>query len=281
MKKIIIVLCVLLSSASYAVEYDLSVGVHDFIVQDIKNDVPQDGLPKGTSHTLGLNTAIYVKHVTQNGISLAAKIEAFIDRDKDHLDPDHYSVWFDAFVKANGPMYTINEKNRLNWHLLMDNRQNTVSSVEREVRQHVGVGYLFDNNHLSFGANLYFGFYYIEFDDDVPVSRGYERQDLDDGESSSIVEFTGKYAINKDFVLTIGAKQYSANTGFEKLEQDYEFHAEYGDGSFLSEGAKLNLKVKYVKYDLSRFYRPDIGVSVLPFDNDMIVQAYITVPIQF
>jgi len=271
----------LLSTAINAFDFEVSVGVHDFMVSDIKNDVPADGISSGTSNTLGVNAAIYLRHKTKNAIRFLAKAEAFLDRDKDHLDPDHIPVWFDFLLDIEGPIYAINEKNAFKWYILMDNKQNTVSCIEREVRQHLGVGYEYKNGGFRFDFNLYAGFYYIELDDDTPSARGYTRQDTDDGEASNVVEFEAAYDFKKNWLLYGNIKRYAANTGMEKLEDNVEVRLTYSGSDFLVDGSTLNFKVKYTQYDFDRFYRADIGVPILPFDNDTLIQAYVTLPINF
>jgi hypothetical protein len=271
----------LMAQNAAAVEFEASVGLHDFVVSDIKNDVVADGISAGTSHTFGLNAAIYVKHQTKNNINFLAKAEAFLDNDQDHLDPDHIPVWFDFLLDINGLIYTVNERNSFKWYVLMDNRQNTVSCIEREVRQHLGLGYEYNNGGFTFDFNAYAGFYYIEIDDDTPVARGYSRQDTDDGEASNVLELEAQYNFNKAWSLYANIKRYAANAGTEKLENNAELLLTYKGSEFLSDGATLNLKVKYVEYDLDRFYRADIGVPILPFDNNTLIQAYVTLPINF
>ena len=270
------------TSTLQAVEYNLSVGLHDFVVSDIKNDVAADGIDSGTSHTLGINTAIYVKHTTPSGIKMLAKAEAFLDRDKDHLDADHYPVWFDFLITLDGKIYKINDNNSITWHVLMDNKQNTVSCIEREVRQHIGAGYEYTKGGLRLEASGYVGFYYIEIDDDTPSARGYTRQDTDDGEASNVFSLEGDYKFNADWSLSGYARNYAANAGFETLEKDYELRLTYaGAVDTFGKGSTLNLKIKHSAYDFGRFYRPSVGVPILPFDNDTLIQAYVTVPLHF
>jgi hypothetical protein len=272
-----------LSSVASAVEFEASVGVHDFVVSDIKNDVVKDGIRSGTSNTFGLNTALYIKHKTKNNIVFLAKAEAFLDHDKDHLDPDHIPVWFDFLLDIKGPLYRVDAQNTFKWYILMDNRQNTVSCVEREVRQHIGVGYEYKRAGFTFDLNAYAGFYYIELDDDTPIARGYTRQDTDDGEAASALSLELKYQFTKAFSMYGKVKRYSANTGMEKLEDNAEILLQYKDekGNLFVKGTTLNFKVKYVKYDFDRFYRQSIGVPILPFDNDMLIQAYYTFPLHY
>jgi len=277
------ILSFLLFFASFAnaVEFEASVGMHDFVVSDIKNDVPADGISAGTSHTFGLNAAIYLKHKTKNNIDFLAKAEVFADRDKDHLDPDHIPIWFDFLLDIAGDMYRVNEENSFHWYIVMDNRQNTVSCIEREVRQHFGVGYRYTKRALRLDLNLYAGFYYIELDDDTPLARGYTRQDTDDGEASNVVEVALHYDFNKYFSVFANFKRYAANTGMENLEDNTQLLLRYKESGFLTDGAVFNIKIKYTKYNFDRFYRSDIGVPIVPFDNDTLIQAYVTLPITF
>jgi hypothetical protein len=150
---------------------------------------------------------------------------------------------------------------------------------EREVRQHLGVGYQFQHSGFSLETNAYAGFYYIEIDDDTPVNRGYTRAETDDGEASSLLELQAQYDFGKNWSIFGGYKLYSANTGFEKLEEDIDFHLTYKDASWLYTGGTLNLKVKHTMYDLDRFnVRP---LPILPFDNDTLIQAYATIPLKW
>jgi len=272
-------LAILLLPASLsALEYELSLGAHDLVVQNIVNDIAADGIEAGTSHTLGVNSALYVKHTTANNIKILAKAEVFLDYDRDHLDPDHIPVWFDFLIDVHGPLYTINESNLLQWYIVMDNRQNTVSCIEREVRQHIGLGYQSTLSKLVVGTNLYTGFYYIEMDDDTPVARGYTRQNTDDGEASLVLELSAQYDFTKDLSLSLNAKKYVATGGFETLEDNLEALVTYKNISMFGDATALHFKAKYIKYDLERFYLPSVGVPILPFDNDMLIQTYMTFP---
>ncbi len=272
---------IFLAHSLYAFEADASVGVHDFVVTDIVNDSPNDGIESGTSHTLGLNVGIIARHTTQSNIHFLAKAEAFLDRDKDHLDPDHIPIWFAFSFDVDGEMYRIDEQSRLKWYVAMDNKQNTVSCIERQVRQHVGLGYELNLDTFTFDLNAYAGFYYIEFDDDTPVARGYTRQDTDDGEASNVFEIKMKYDFSKNLSFFGYAKQYAANTGMENLETDYELLAVYKNAPFLVDKSSLNFEIKHSKYDLERFFKNPPGIPILPFDNDTLFQVSVTVPLNY
>jgi len=272
----LVFLGVLVSSSLEAVTLGVDVGLHDFIVSDIKNDTPLDGISGGTSHTLGVNAALWVQHTTEKNINIFAKAEGFLDKDNDHLDPDHIPVWFDFVIDIDGEIERINENNLIKWYVYMDNKQNTVSCIEREIRQHIGVGWEYQRKALTLALNAYAGFYYIEIDDDTPGKRGYTRLELDDGEASNVFEFEFDYKFNKSWSFAGSLKRYSANAGFEELETNYDFLLTYDTSDAFLEGTTLNLKVKYTKYNFDRFNTHPL--DVLPWDNDTLVQGYISIP---
>ncbi len=260
-----------------AVSYEASVGAHDFIVSDIETGGKPAHIEDGTSHTLGLDIGIWVKHTTEKNINILAKAEAFLDNDKDELDSDHIPVWFDFLLDIDGPLYTLNENNYFLWYIYMDNKQNTVSCIEREVRQHVGLGYTYTNGGFKASFNVYAGFYYIEIDDDTPVARGYGREDTDDGEASHVFEFETSYDFTQDFSVYAYAKRYNMNMGGENLEDNFLVQFNYKNIHFLNDNVSFHLKAKYVKYNFDRFNKKGL-LPILPWDNETLVQAYVTMP---
>ena len=145
----------------------------------------------------------------------------------------------------------------------------------------MGIGYEFGSGGFRFDANAYAGFYYIEFDDDTPVARGYTRQDTDDGEASHILEVKMAYRVNESFSLSGYAKQYAANTGAENLERNYEVLLVYKNAPFLVQNSTLNFEIKHCRYNLERFFKNPPGIPILPFDNDTLVQASVTIPLNY
>jgi len=265
------------SSSLNAFEWGMTTGAQDFVVPNIVDDTPLDGISAGDSHTFGVNVGVYLNHTNKLGINVLAKAEALVDYDKDELDPDHIPVWFKFLVDFDGPIIALNDHNTLKWYVLMDNKQNTVSCIEREIRSHYGVGYDFAMGGFTFDINAFLGFYYIELDDDTPVNRGYTRQQTDDGEASNLMQIEMSYNLQESLLFYATLKHYSANSGFEKLETDYNALVSY-KSDWLENGSSLNLSVEYSDYDFSRFYLPSVGLPIVPFDNDMLIQAYLKIP---
>ena len=268
------------TSSLSALEWGMITGAHDFIVPNIVNDSTNDGISAGDSHTVGLNLGMYLNHTNDYDINFLAKAEVFLDHDKDELDPDHVPVWFKFLLGANGPIITFNDNHSFKWYVIMDNKQNTVSCIEREIRQNYGAGYDFQAGGFTLDLNMYLGFYYIEIDDDTPINRGYTRDQTDDGEASHMFEVAMSYEFNKNWYLGASIKEYSANTGSERLETDYNALLSY-KSDWWGKGSSLNLNIEYSNYDLTRFTVDNISTGnrpILPFTEDVLVQAYITIP---
>ena len=278
-KKILLFIAFVTTSLN-AYNFEATLGIHDFMVRDIKTNNLPSHIKDGTSHTLGGNIGIVLRHQTKNGINIYAKAETFVDNDKDKLDNDHIPIWFDFVVDIDGIISKYNQNNEFKWYVYLDNRQNTVSCIEREVRQHLGVGWRYFNRNFEFALKGYLGFYYIEIDDDTPVSRGYNRMDLDNGEASNVLEAKIAYQITKDFNIMAKAKRYSANAGFKEMESDYEVRMRYENIDFLTDGASINFLVKYAKYNFDDFNEGHT-LPILPWDNDTLIQTFVSFPVNF
>lgn len=268
-----------LTPISWSATIEVSAGVHDFIVNGIDNPQKQPSyIESGTSHTLGLNTAVWIQHKTPSGISFTGKAQVLLDRDKDELDKDHLPVWFDFLLDIDGEIYKPNDTNSFKWYIYLDNKQNTVSCIERQVRQHIGAGWQYRDDDFMFALNGYLGFYYIEIDDDTPGARGYSRNELDNGEASNVFEAELAYKITPAWSSYANLKRYSANAGFSELETDLKLLVSYHDAiSFLAKGSSLNLQIKYNSYNFKEFNIHPL--TVLPWDSDSIVELYIKTPL--
>ena len=267
-------------SSLFGYNFETTFGAHDFIVNDIKTNGVPAHIDDGTSHTFGANVGIVVKHKTKSNINLYAKAEVLIDIDTDKLDKDHIPIWFDFIVDVDGDISKINDYNFIKWYVYLDDKQNTVSCIERQIRQHLGLGWQFNNQKLMFALNAYTGFYYIELDDDTPRERGYDRMDLDNGESSSLLEAEASYNFTNDFSIYASASRYSAHAGFSELETDFKMLLTYKTKDFIAEGTTLNLLLKRNNYNFNDFNEGH-DLSILPWDNDSLVQCFISIPTDF
>jgi hypothetical protein len=260
----------------YGFEYKMSAGLHDFMVVDIQTDgIPVD-IDDGVSHTFGANLGFWLYHTTDSNINILAKAEVLFDIDLDKLDDDHIPIWFDNVIDIDGNIYTINNYNTIKWYLYLDDKENTVSCIERELRQHAGIGWEFKKSNFFLALNVYGGFYYIEIDDDTPEDRNYDRMDLDNGEESNVLEAEISYNLSKKTSIYFNTKRYSTNAGFSELETDYKFLLSYKT-DIIRKGSVLNFLAKYNKYNFDDFNEGH-QFDILPWDSDILIQTYILIP---
>ncbi len=258
----------------HAAEWGLSLGTHDMMVADI--DTPE--FNNGNSHTYGLNLGIFADQITESGILIQGNGEMFLDIDRDKLDPDHIPLWFKVRLLADGTLYSVNRLFGFHWLVDVRAKQNTVSGIENDMKQFIGVGLAYDNGTVNLALNGYGGFYYLEIDDDVPFTYGYERRDLGHGTDALSVMAEGTVALGKAFQL-YGRLQTWSSVGVASdwLENEYIIELRYDSDAWISL-SHLNLKIDHIQYNLEPYYRSDLGVLVLPWDNDTLIQAYMTIP---
>ena len=265
-----------LPTGVYALETNINYGAHDFVVSNISPSSLHGG---GTSHTIGINAGVSAKHDTTSGVTLGGSADFYLEHNKDHLDPDHVPIWFRLHLFANGNISKVTENTDLKWHVDLGNKQNTASGVEREIKQFYGLGldYNRENYHLAF--NSYGGFFYLEIDDDAPREyAGYDREDLDDGTSAMSLKLEGNVKLSEDFFLSSHFQNWSSlGVGSDWLENEFFADISYNSNDWIK-GSRLHFSATYTKYNLSGFYRSDLGKPVLPWDNDTLLHVYISVP---
>lgn len=272
--KQLLLLTPILSLTLNATQLGMTAGIHDMMVSNIDN-LEFNG---ADSHTFGIDAGIFAYHKTESGIILKADATFFLDRDRDHLDPDHIPFWWMIDAYVNGPMFHMGENWSARWLLDVSNKQNTVSGIERQQKQAYGVGfdYTSHSSHLAF--NGYGGFFYRELDDDAPQVYGYDRRDL--GYGASIYSFLLEGSHTFGGVFTIGAHAqtwHSLGIGATWLEHELKGSMRYNT-DFLIEQSAIHLDVEYTKYNLDVYYRPDLGVPALPWDNDTLIRTYMSIP---
>lgn len=240
---------------------EYSYGVHDFVVDN-------------EYHTVGINAGIYMTQTTQSGMDQSGYFEAFVDYDKEELDPDHIPVWFRANYRLDKVFFQPNENFDIKGVFDFDWKMNTVSSVEQYLKTGVGLGFNYQASPLSFGLKVLGGTHYLELDDDVPEENGYDRSELGG-------DFKGAFA----YVATIGT-QFSVDTSAqlsysewydsdEWLEKFLAFNVKH-DTSLWNQDVSVQFSIESTRYNLSSYEKDD--VPILPWDNDMLVKLSVHVP---
>lgn len=264
----------LFSTALYSGEIGLNFGAHDMIVANI--DTPE--FNGGNSHTLGINVGIFAQHTTPHGFNVYTSLDGYLDFDKDHLDPNHIPLWYKFLFELNGPLYKINENLLLQWHVEMKNKINTVSSIEREVKQLLGAKLEYKNDRIDISLKALTGFFYLEIDDDAPLPAGYIRRDLGNGTSSISLMLDTEFKLTQDLLLKASAQNWSSvGVGSGWLEHEFIEDLSYSSDAWLKD-SRMHLNVDTTIYNLEPYYRADLGVPVLPWDNDTLVRAYMSIP---
>jgi hypothetical protein len=238
-----------------------SYGVHDFVVDD-------------EFHTFGINAGLYVDYTGYNGINQSGFFEAFVDYDKEELDPDHIPVWFRANYEVDKVLFNINDNFDIEGVFDFDWKMNTVSSIEQYLKSGVGIGFDYHPSSLSFGLKVLGGTYYLELDDDVPEENGYNRDELGG-------EFKGAYA----YAATVG-NQFSKDM-FAQLEYSEWYDSDEWLEKYLAlkinystilwdKDTSIQFSLESTTYNLSSLNKGE--VAILPWDDDMLLKLSVHIP---
>ena len=257
-----------------------SYGMHDMFVTDITPSTLYDG---STSHTLGADASFFLEHKTDTDVHVGGVAEIYLDRDKDHLDPDHIPIWFKFNAYAYGPLLRMTKSLSFQWHVDLRNKQNTVSGIEREIKNMYGIGFDYKPDSFHMALNAYGGFFYLEIDDDAPIefsqtqATPYKRNDLGLGTSAISVMLDMSWNMTENFTILGYAQNWSSTgVGSDWLENEYMLEMNYATDSWVK-NSKLHLRATHTLYNIDVFYRPEVGVPVLPWDNDTLVRAYMSI----
>ena len=254
----------------------ISYGLHDMFVTNITPSSLHSG---GTSHTLGLNVGFFVERTTDSDIHIGGGVDVYLDHDKDHLDPDHIPIWFKFKVFSYGPIYTMTDSLSFQWLVDLRNRQNTASGVEREIKNMYGIGFDYSPNSFHLALNTYGGFFYLEIDDDAPSQyANYDRDALGLGTTAVSFMLDTRWDMTENFTI-LGYAQNWSSVGIGKgwLENEFVAEINYATDGWIDK-SKLHLRATHTQYNIDKFYKEDIGIPILPWDNETLVRAYMTIP---
>ena len=248
------------AAASAADDWRYSVGIHDFAVPDVNSD------------TYGINGSISVDKHTASGRHVYGSAVVYVDRDKDDLDPDHIPIWWQLHAGTDGD-FRQGEHTRLGWNANVDTRMNTVSSVEREIFAMPALVAGYDSNMFQASAQAAAGWFFLEIDDDVPKSRGYVREERSDFRNNALA-----YSLAADVTLKLGSS-FSAYGQAQEwwdshdwLQTHYKVALRMAVGQSHERGSEFVLSADFNEYNLDPYFRPNVGIPVLPWDNDVMIR---------
>jgi hypothetical protein len=235
------------------------IGAHDFNVPDVD------------SHTYGLTVGASVEKQTSAGRHLIGSMDLFADRDKDDLDPDHIPIRWDVHLGADQEFWHGNLAH-LGWTADFNTRMNTVSSIEREMTALPAIVGWLDGDHVRASLKAGAGWFFLEIDDDVPKTRGYDRSDF----RNSTLAYTGA----ADVMIRAGAhcRIYGQAQEWwddhDWLQTTYEASL-HVDAERWKKDSEVVLSVDAYEYNLDVYQRPG-EVAILPWDDDLLIRLSFT-----
>jgi len=241
--------------AAHADEWRYSIGAHDFNVPDVD------------SHTYGVTGGVWIDKQTSSGWHYVAVAEIFADRDKDDLDPDHIPIRWDVHLRTDGKLWQ-GDRTHIDWTANFDTRMNTVSSVEREMTALPAIVASYEGNVFQPSLKAGAGWFFLEIDDDVPKTRGYDRSDF----RNSVLG----YSVAADVKIRLGAccRVDLMAQGWvddqDWLQNQYAVALHFGADRWKKD-SEVVLSAAAYEYNLDVYQRPG-EPAILPWDNDLLIR---------
>jgi hypothetical protein len=243
--------------AKWPGDWSYWVGLHDYVVQDVD------------SHTYGVFGGLSFDRQTQRGRHLFGSVDLFADRDKDDLDPDHIPIRWDVHLGSDGKIWK-GARMYVGWKVNVDTRMNTVSSVEREITALPAVVGKYEGDRVQASLKTGAGWFFLEIDDDVPKTRGYDRSDFRNS--------TLGYNVAADVMIRLGGCCKVDGQAQEWWDDDGWLQTQYGasihvDVSGWKKNSELVLSADAYEYNLDVYQRPG-EPTILPWDNDLLIRLF-------
>jgi hypothetical protein len=251
-------LFVLLALPAAAFDLKADYGFHDFVV------------PEVSSHTFGINAHLQTTHQFQVGPEMDISLDLFAEHDVDDLDPDHIPVWWKSAIHMGDKILGSGEATALSWIFDLNGMRNTVSSIEKQYKVFPGLRADFNADGWRLSLQATVGYYFMEIDDDVPRTFGYERDDLDHGKWGYSLLAETTIPIGVSCRLTGGLQLWSESDTWLQQQARVEF------GFKLTESTELVFGAEYNDYNLSVYDKEDPSSPayhpVLPTPDDMLLR---------
>ena len=248
------------ASTGQADDWRYSVGIHDFAVPDVNSD------------TYGINGGVSIDKHTAAGRHVYGSAVVYVDRDQDDLDPSRYPIWWQIHAGTDGD-FRQNERTRFGWNADVATRMNTASSIEREISAMPSLVVAYDAEVFRASAQAGAGWFFLEIDDDVPKARGYVREERGDFRHSTL-----GYSLEADMTLKLGSS-FSAYgeaqewwDSHEWLQTRYKVALRMATGQSHGQSSEFVLSADFSEYSLDPYFRPNVGVPIMPWDNDVMIR---------
>jgi len=205
-------------------------------------------IPGRQHHTFGVGIGVYAEHETQNNVKMSGYFDWFFDDDDEEIDHDRYSNWFQSGFNVNGLVTDFSNDTNLLWEAEGDMRYNTVTSIESYYKGFVGLMPQYHSNDFLAGIGIYGGYYYFEFDDDLPATAGFHSEELTYESMAYCIKGKTTYKVSNDLDFIAVAKQYRDDNDW--LQNQVLLDLVY-DISNLVDNSEIIFNTEYNRYNLS------------------------------
>lgn len=245
-----------------ATDWSLTYGMHDFIVSD------------ESSHTFGTDVGITVETIAYSEIMLDGSFTAFINYNKDKLDPDYEPLWYKTHVQIKKEFYSLNSNIGLAWLVRFDGILNTVSAVEKQSKVFTGIGGHYTTSTLDVGLKTLVGYYFLEIDDDVPSRFGYGPSDLQNETAAYTLIAESNIPLNTKANAYVRVQRWMDT--HQWLENQYQVMVSYDSTEWI-QGSTLHTSAEHTQYNLNPYQKRGFA-PILPWENDLLVRVYMKIP---
>ena len=248
----------LLAGIAQGGDWQYSLGVHDFTV------------PQADSDTFGIDARATFDRHTASGRHYFGSVDLFVDHDKDDLDPDHIPIWWQLHAGTDGNFWESGAM-RLGWTADINTRMNTVSSVERRVTALPEVFGAIDSGAFKGSLKAGAGWWFLEIDDDVPKTFGYERGEFRNSTFAYSAEADAAVRLGNLWTLS-GMAQGWWDSG-ESLQTEYKAELRF-DTDHWRRGSSVAFSADYTEYNIDVYAIAGLP-PILPWDHDVMYRLLV------
>ena len=233
-----------------------SYGIHDFVITS------------DTSHTIGVDSGIYLEYIHDGGMSQKAHIEAYAEYDRLEHDSDHIPVLFSGAYRVEKAFVTIDQYLSLNGIIDLDWKMNTVSGIEQTLKTALGGGMHYQREAFSLWLDAFLESYYLEIDDDTPRAYGYRRDELSRG-------FVPAYGYSAAFNYRVRDYLWLSSSYTEWREKSTwrEKYLKLGINMKRSANRVIGCSIENRVYNLTPLNIH--SAPILPWNRDMLFRVFV------
>jgi hypothetical protein len=247
----------LAAATGHAADWRYSLGIHDFIVDDVG------------SNTYGVTAGMYGSELTESGQHYFGSLQVSWDHDKDHLDPDHIPIWWQLHLGTDG-VFRHASKMDFGWTADLNTRINTVSSIEREIQALPALVAAYKGDTVQASAKAGAGYFFLEIDDDAPKERGYGRENLRNTTFAESLAADGAVELAERWKLVGRAQGWWDGSDWLQTEYGAELHMALDNSTKHSE---MVLSAEANEYNLD-VYQHGEALPVLAWNNDLLIKLF-------